>query len=338
MLDTENVTHKHWDVLEAVKVWKAFIQDHNDSLLIAKDAADTDLKKAVYDKIFNAGFPAEGITFHILNYDATLQGYAFENMVQFIEPDWHVNYVLAYFKIGARKINGKFRLYFVTDDYLANLQKTESKWITYYSPKDKPVRPEIITEANSYCDSLTKAFGLKQRHKAGYIITQKNRVFEIFGCYYSINGYSSQNVTLRGQSFILDTEHKGYYKHELVHYIFSDYKPLNILNEGVASWLAGPGQETFSEAIDTLKTLPYQDTAVLKKIVTHTPPYWQPVYFYAVGGIIMQYAYKTGGAKLVKDLLADHSSKDIFVLLKKHFNIPKKESAEEFLVRLIKES
>jgi hypothetical protein len=52
----------------------------------------------------------------------------------------------------------------------------------------------------------------------------------------------------------------------------------------------------------------------------------------------MQYAYKTGGAKLVKDLLADHSSKDIFVLLKKHFNIPKKESAEEFLVRLIKES
>lgn len=338
MLDTENVTQKHWDVLEALKVWKAFIQDHNDSFLITKDAADTELKKAIFDKIFNPGFPAEAVTFHVLNYDAASQGYVFENMIQFIEPAWRINYVLSYFKIGARKINGRFKLYFVTDDYLAGLQKAESKWITYYCPKGDPVAASTITVANNYCDSVAKVFGLKHGQKAGYIITEKNRVFEVFGCYYSISGYASQNVKLRGQTFILDTEHKGFYRHELVHYLFSEYRPLDILNEGIASWLASPGQETFREAIDTLKTLPYQDTTVLKKIVTHAPPYWQPVYFYAIGGIIMQHAYKTGGAKVVKELLSDHSSKDIFILLKKHFNIPKNESAEEFLVRLIRES
>lgn len=325
------------DVSEAVAVWKKFLLTQNDSLLVPEDQKDTDLVKEIHNQLFFPDWPKVNVTFHILAFAEERNGYILETTSDMYFPESNFYMMLSYFRIGARRGNGKYRLYFLTDKYLSGLRKEESKWFTYYSATGNNIPTHSIKAANDFCDSVSAVFGLPNQ-KANYILVNRNRGYEVFGHYYHWNAADDQVRRARGRCLILDNDRDGAQRHEIVHYLFNTYHPLQILDEGMATYLAGSLYWSFKDAIDSIKSKPFADTAVLKQMVSQKAPYYQPVYFYGIGGIIMQHAYKTGGAKLVKELLADHSSNDIFVLLKKHFNIPKKKSAEKFLVRLIRES
>lgn len=325
------------EVGEGLEIWKKFILTQNDSLLVDKDRNDTELVKEIHEQLFCPDWPKSTVSFHITAFAETKHGYILETMCDMYFPESNFYMMLSYFRIGVRKENGRERLYFLTDDYLAALPKKESKWFTYYSATGNDIPAHSIKIANDFCDSVSAAFGLPKQ-KANYILVKRNRGYEVFGHYYHWNAADDQVRKARGRCLILDNDCKGAQRHEIVHYLFDIYQPPKILDEGMATYLAGSLFWSFKDAIDSIKSKPFSDTAVLKQMLTQKAPYWQPVYFYGIGGIVIQHAYKTGGAKLVKELLTDHSSNDVFVLLRKHFNIPKNESAEEFLVELISES
>jgi hypothetical protein len=57
--------------------------------------------------------------------------------------------------------------------------------------------------------------------------------------YFGIHNYLMTSRYLRTSNTIIDVSANGFYKHELIHYVFSNYKFCKFLNEGIATFLSG---------------------------------------------------------------------------------------------------
>jgi hypothetical protein len=333
----ENLSASDTDVICAVNVWKKYLLHPSDSLL-SDDRFSKAVSKQVYEQLFDPGLPREYFIVHLLQYRREGRNIYIESLFQFENSAWNSNMVMSYFTIGA-KPNGKtYKLFFLADQYLTSAKRTESKWITYYNHSTRPLTKKTVRNANNFCDSIAGIFNLTTGRKAISIMTDSTRTCEFFGHQFYPYSGNSFNDSIGHEWFIFDNKSDGFYRHELIHFLFSQYHPAGIISEGIATWLAGPSyRQTFESVIDSLKKRPYSDTAVLNKIAHRTPPYWQPEPYYALGGIIMQYAYKTGGVPKVMELMTGTSRKNtnIFDLVQKHFDL-KNESPQDFLIGLIK--
>jgi len=70
--------------------------------------------------------------------------------------------------------------------------------------------------------------------------------------YFGIHNYLITSRFFRTGNTIVDVAANGFYKHELIHYVFSNYKFCQFLNEGIATFLSGEAR--FGEDItDILK-------------------------------------------------------------------------------------
>jgi len=57
--------------------------------------------------------------------------------------------------------------------------------------------------------------------------------------YFGVDNYLMTSRFLRTSNTIIDVSSNGFYKHELIHYVFSNYKFCKFLNEGIATFLSG---------------------------------------------------------------------------------------------------
>jgi len=332
--DSMNVPARDFDVFEALNIWKLYILERNDSLL-CQDSETTEIKEQVKEQLFSKSYPAQNVIFHIIAYQKTNQGFIIENAVQFVKPEWEVNYILSYFRIGVKKQKGQYKLFFLVQEYLNGCAVTNTKWFDYYTNPKFTLEKNAMAEANRFCDSVAKIFDIKPEVKAKYIVTEKNRTYEVFGHYFYWGASGSIQFNIGKQRFILDNQTNGNYRHEITHYLFSEFSSIKILSEGLATWLGGTTSfQTYQQAIDTLKKLPYKDTTELNRILKRKLPYWQATYTYAIGGIIIESIYKKYGPKVVLDLLYDKSSTDVLDLITKYFKLINQDP-KDFLIQLI---
>lgn len=99
-----------------------------------------------------------------------------------------------------------------------------------------------MLKANAYVAKLTAYIERKYNNfkapakKLNYVISDgyfNSLEYYGFQNYFNVSQYNKSNNT------IIDLVAKGFYKHELVHYIFSEYKLNKFLNEGLATLFSG---------------------------------------------------------------------------------------------------
>jgi hypothetical protein len=338
VFDKDNLPKADLDVLKAVDVWESYVHNGNDTCLVEKDFADSMLKKAINRQLFSPSFPTASVNFNVITYEKIKNGYILETLIKYTDPQSKEDMILSYFKVGCRLENGRFKLFILIDDYLAKLNHVPTKWIDYYFlENDKKPLAENSKKANNFCDSVANLFHLVRKEKVSYILIQRNRTYELFGHYYHWNAIDAQTIQARGKCFILDNSKGGYYPHELVHYLFKDYHPIGILEEGLATWIGGVSSFSYKSAVDSLKKTSYTDSAILLKMINQRPPYYQGLYKYSIGAAIVNFAYKTKGEQFLKEPLRDNSTEDIFAILRTHFHLSNVDGTK-FLIELIRKS
>ncbi|MES2374796.1 MAG: hypothetical protein V4557_19620 [Bacteroidota bacterium] len=148
--------------------------------------------------------------------------------------------------------------------------------------------------------------------------------------YFSIQNYfnTSQNLA---NNIILDVTAKGFYTHELIHYIFSTYKMKSFLNEGLATLFSG-GKGRF-------ESVPITEWNAIRKgirsdekyraVFDHTDSLFDGAYahheMYFVSAVLLhQYYLKQGDKIFFRQLfekLVPLTNKEVLALIKKELGI-----------------
>jgi hypothetical protein len=200
----------------------------------------------------------------------------------------------------------------LSDHYSSNMIKADayvSKFIDYLKGK------------YAYFDYPTK--------KLNYIISDGYfNSLEYFGIqnYFAVSQYFKSNNT------ILDGIAKGFYTHELIHYIFSTYKMSRFLNEGLATLFSG-GKGRFESSpltvwSDIRKGIKSDEKhrAVFDNQDSLLDGAYSHEMYYTSAVLLYKYYLKLGDKIFFKQLfqtLVTLGNKDVLALVKKELGITK---------------
>jgi hypothetical protein len=230
-----------------------------------------------------------------------------EQQRKVIFPIYNADYILKKYQNINFEVNKA-----LSENYSSNMQKADtyvSNFINYLKGK------------YTYFDYPTK--------KLNYIISDGYfNSLEYFGIqnYFAVSQYFKSNNT------ILDGIAKGFYKHEIIHYIFSTYKMSRFLNEGLATLFSGgKGRlESLPLAVwdDIRKGLKSDEKhrAVFDNQDSLFDGAYSHEMYYTSAVLLYKYYLKLGDRIFFKQLfeiLVSLSDKDVLELVEKELGITK---------------
>ncbi|MDV6167134.1 hypothetical protein R1T16_01775 [Flavobacterium sp. DG1-102-2] len=160
---------------------------------------------------------------------------------------------LAVSKLYAVKdIAGNYKLENVIDYDTRKWKKYTYKFITYYVHPLCDFNKKKAKNAVSFCINIIRQFKLQEPEKITYYITPNS---DELGKILNFDYWLSYSMGRAFPNF--RTIYTGFndeeFKHELLHLLFPTSENCNrpfIINEGIATWLSGPGyDETFEDAL-----------------------------------------------------------------------------------------
>ncbi|MES2328718.1 MAG: hypothetical protein V4539_03880 [Bacteroidota bacterium] len=150
--------------------------------------------------------------------------------------------------------------------------------------------------------------------------------------YYGIQNYFNIPQYTKNSNTILDLVARGFYKHELIHYIFSEYNLKKFLNEGMATLFSG-GKAKFEadpltewEAISKGIRSDEKYRAVFDNADSLFDGAYSHELYYTSAVLLYQYYLKLGDRIFFKQLfetLVRLDNKDVLGLIKKELGITK---------------
>lgn len=164
---------------------------------------------------------------------------------------------------AGRNDKGLYKLENTILERTKNWKTISYKFITYIISPDCDFDKKEAAKAVIFCEKLSKEFNLEIIPFKYYILPNSDELGKLYNFEYWTYYIGAQtNLPLRE---IFTTYGNANYPHELVHMMFplqknGASKRPTIINEGLATWLAGPRLgKTFKEALievsNTLKTL-----------------------------------------------------------------------------------
>ena len=228
---------------------------------------------------------------------------------------------------AVRDKNGLFKLENVISFDTRNWKTYKFKFITYIVHPNCTFDKKEALKAISFCEKISKEFNLEIKPFTYYLLPNSDEMGKLYNFEYWTSYLGGQ--TLKPYNEIFTTYGKAYYPHEFVHFLFPppkdnvSYCPM-IINEGLATWLAGPRMnETFDQALkETSKTFQKKDKISLEDIMTFKiRNEFDNSILYVTGGVICKLVDEKYGEKGIWELY--NSTKTNFKsVLEKLFGMP----------------
>jgi hypothetical protein len=176
------------------------------------------------------------------------------------------------------------------------------EFITYVVHPDCDFNKKEAAKAVKICKEISKRFNLALKPFKYYLLPNSDEMGKLYNCDYWLSYLGGQTLIPWREIFTsYGTEN---YTHELVHMLFplpedSVYNPM-IVNEGLATWLAGPGlNEGFEEALAIVsQSLQKYPSVSLKDIQSFkVRNEFDNNILYVTGGLICKLVYDQHGEK-----------------------------------------
>jgi len=181
--------------------------------------------------------------------------------------------------------------------------------------------------AKRFSKKIKRLFGLKQTEQVKYYITNNHRVMgELFNFDYWLSYSTAITNTYAGEIYTSYGDADN--QHELVHILLSSLasKTNNtmLINEGVATWLAGPDKdENFRTALNRFSDEIKNNDSLTIEMITNNEYRNQldnnPIYL--VGAVICDKVYELKGTDGIKEIM-QLNYEDLKAYLEKLFNLP----------------
>ena len=229
-------------------------------------------------------------------------------------------------------INNEFKLFSNSYVLLKKWQRIINGGITYYISPNMSITEKELTLNDRFIDSVNTVFNIQRRinNYRYYACANTQEMAEIQGFDYWLGAGSGQAINENKQIFAANkTIH---YPHEIVHAIFAEYKPHQILEEGLAVYLGGTGSGHTYKAYKNWYTELKQDTSLMMKIqslsfdelLKNRFQNGSTSLYYLTGALMIDHIIKTKGITILKKILS-YDSKNFYIALEKEAMIKPEE-------------
>lgn len=241
---------------------------------------------------------------------------------------------------AVRNSKNEFKLENVLSYDTRNWKKHQFKFINYVVHPDCNFNKKEAEKAIAFCEKIARQFKIKIEPFTYYIVPNSDEMGKLYNFEYWMSYLGGQTMTPLNEIFT-SYENENY-PHEFVHMLFpfqkdaSLYCPM-IINEGLATWLAGPSaKETFEESVKNVsKSFQKKDGITFKDIITFKfRNEFDNNILYVTGGVICKFVYDKNGQKGIWELY--NSNKENFrLVLEKLFGMPY-DQVETLIINYIK--
>jgi hypothetical protein len=215
--------------------------------------------------------------------------------------------VIAVFNIYVKEEGSSYKLYNQLFFSKSTLNHYQNDNIDFYYPNKYLFNVKKADELSDSYVKLSDLYGNHRKNKVTYLIGNTfNEASKFIGIETGILSSDSPyaGFTIKNQNLILSSRED--HLHEIIHLVFFSLFPDSpyIFNEGVATYYGGTGGKDYKTLINNLKVLikthpdiDLSDFDSINKTLDDGTNYC-----YIVGAILIEYAYRTGGAEKVLSL------------------------------------
>lgn len=203
---------------------------------------------------------------------------------------------------AVRNYNDKFKL---ENSYHYDTRSWKHKQVGMINYTVSPTvnfKTKRAIKANEFCKEITSRFDIEEVPSIDFYLTSNSdEMMKLFNFEYILSYH--KGLTLRDKKEIYSAYGDPLFKHELVH-MFLSAKTM-IMSEGVATWLAGPGDVSYKEALRKLsRKFQKRPPQSLEEIINSKyRNQFNNNVIYVTGAVICQMAYDINGIAGVKTLL-----------------------------------
>jgi hypothetical protein len=209
---------------------------------------------------------------------------------------------------AVRNSRGVFKLENVVSHDTRNWKKYRLKFINYIVHPDCNFDKKEASKAVAFCEKIAKQFNIEIRPFTYYLVPNSDEMGRLYNFEYWMSYMGGQTMTPLNEIFTSYGNEN--YPHEFVHMLFPYQKDSllhcsMIINEGLATWLAGPSvKETFEEALKSVsKSFKTKDKITFEDIMTFKfRNEFDNNNLYVTGGVICKFVYQKHGQKGIWDL------------------------------------
>lgn len=242
---------------------------------------------------------------------------------------------------AVRDDNGLFKLENVISYDTRNWKTFKFKFTTYKVHPNSVFNKKEAVKASSFCEKISKQFNITIEPFTYYILPNSDEMGKLYNYEYWLSYLGGQ--TLNPFKEIYTTYGNASYPHEFVNLLFPlpkdniSFCPM-IINEGLATWLAGPSMtETFEHALtETSKTFQSKEKISLEDIMTFKlRNEFDNSILYVTGGVICKLVYEKHGVEGIWELY-NSTDKNFKFVLEKLFGVPY-DNLEKYVIEYIRD-
>jgi hypothetical protein len=209
---------------------------------------------------------------------------------------------------AVRNSQGEFKLENVISYDTRNWKKYRHKFINYIVHPDCNFNKKEAEKAIAFCEKIAKQFKIKIQPFTYYLVPNSDEMGRLYNFEYWMSYMGGQTMTPLNEIFTSYGSEN--YPHEFVHMLFPYQKdprlhcPM-IINEGLATWLAGPSaNETFEEALQSVsKSFQKKERITFEDIMTFQfKNEFDNSILYVTGGVICKFVFEKHGQKGIWEL------------------------------------
>jgi hypothetical protein len=228
---------------------------------------------------------------------------------------------------AVRNSSGIFKLENVMSYDTKNWKTYDFKFIKYIVHPNCSFDKNEALKAVKFCKKIGNQFKIKIEPFTFYILPNSDEMGKLYNFEYWMSYLGGQTIIPSREIF--STFGSANYPHEFVHILFPlpkdnvSYCP-TIVNEGLATWLAGPGyNETFENSlIQTSKIFQKQNIISLDDIINFKfKNDFDNSILYVTGGVICKLVYEKKGEKGIWELY-NSTDNNFKIVLEKVFEKP----------------
>jgi hypothetical protein len=229
-------------------------------------------------------------------------------------------------------VNNKYKIFSNSYYLLKKWQRFNNGGITYYISPNMSISNTELTLNDRFIDSVKNSINLLTDISNYYYYACYNtqEMAELQGFDYWLGAGTGQ--TIKENKQIYSANKSIHYPHEIVHAIFAEYKPHQILDEGLAVYFGGTGSGHTYKSCKNWYIELIQDTVLMMKVqllsfdelLNNKFQNGSTSLYYITGALLIEHILKTKGIETLKKILT-YDTNNFYIALDKEAKIKPEE-------------
>ena len=173
--------------------------------------------------------------------------------------------------------------------------------IRYRMPPTYRFNEMVAHRAHAFVDSVASMLGVEVEPFSFYLASSIDELGSLLGHDFFFVGVTT-GLTLSDNRIVMSSKRSEHYPHELVH-VVAGTVPNGMINEGLATWIGGSGDQSFVEGLRELRRCLEADDSVSIEGIWRREWGWHCNAYYMTGAAIVDLVYKRGGMSAVRQLM-----------------------------------